>query len=62
MTIEELEARGAPRWILEGLGAGGLDGELPVDQYLKDNASTTDVRVRAAIDAIANLVAGRPAR
>jgi hypothetical protein len=78
MTIEELEAHGAPRWILEGpnsggvsgvyywgavvyffheeIGASGLDGELPVERYLNDNASTNDVRVRAAIDAIEKLV------
>jgi hypothetical protein len=28
-----------------------------VERYLSDNASTTDVRVRAAIDAIRKLVA-----
>jgi len=79
MTLDELMANDAPRWILEGpnsggvsgvmywrsvvyffheeIGSGGLDGEVSVERYLSDNASTTDVRVRAAVDAIQKLVA-----
>ncbi len=79
MTMDELVAHDAPRWILEGpnsggvsgviywrsvvyffheeIGSGGLDGEVPVDRYLSDNAGTTDVRVRDAIEAIEKLVA-----
>jgi hypothetical protein len=41
----------------EEIGCGGIDGEIAVDRYLSDNAGTTDVRVRDAIDAIAKLVA-----